>query len=264
MTSTDTDLLWRNLKDLPAFRGFLRAMEAQFYQDISLPEPVLDVGCGDAHFASITFDKPLTVGLDPWTLPLREARRRPNVYRLLVQADGGAMPFPSGWFASAISNSVLEHIPQVELVLAETGRVLRSGAPFILCVPNSRYLSFLSIPSALEKVGWRGGASAYRDWFRRMSRVSHADEPPVWQARLERAGFGLERHWDYFSEGAQHALEWGHYFGAPSLLAKALTGRWLLWRSRFNLVVTDWLVRRYFREPLPAQGAFTFYCARRR
>src|SRR5512143_1144572 len=105
------DLLWRNLKDLPAFRALLRAVEARFYQDLPLPEPTLDLGCGDAHFASVTFDHPLAVGVDPWAAPLREARRlRPQTYGLLLQAYGDTLPFPSGHFASAVSNSVLEHI----------------------------------------------------------------------------------------------------------------------------------------------------------
>ena len=113
------DLLWRNLKDLPAFRGLLRAVEARFYQDIALPEPTLDLGCGDAHFASVAFDHPLTAGVDPWTAPLAEARRlRPQAYRLLSQADGAALPFPDDHFASAVSNSVLEHIPVLEPVLS--------------------------------------------------------------------------------------------------------------------------------------------------
>ena len=47
-----------------------------------------------------------------------------------------AMPFPDGYFASAISNSVLEHIPQVQEVLADLRRVLKPGAPFLFCVPN--------------------------------------------------------------------------------------------------------------------------------
>src|SRR6185295_3497351 len=112
---TTDDLLWRNLKELPAFRGLLRAVEARFYQDIELPEPVLDLGCGDAHFASIAFDRPLAAGVDPWTPPLREARRlRRSAYQLLVQAEGGRLPFAAGHFASAVSNSVLEHIPVLE------------------------------------------------------------------------------------------------------------------------------------------------------
>jgi hypothetical protein len=65
------DPLWRNLKELPAYRGLLRVVEARFYQDPELPEPVLYRGSGVAHFASVAFDHPRSVGVDPLTPPLR-------------------------------------------------------------------------------------------------------------------------------------------------------------------------------------------------
>ena len=69
-----TDLLWQQLKSLPAFRALLRAVEARFYPLIPLPEPTLDVGCGDGHFAAMTFPgRTLTAGIDPWWGPLQKA-----------------------------------------------------------------------------------------------------------------------------------------------------------------------------------------------
>jgi hypothetical protein len=32
------------------------------------------------------------------------------------------------------------------------------------------------------------------------------------------------RHWNYFSPSAMRVLEWGHYFGVPSVAARVLTG----------------------------------------
>jgi SAM-dependent methyltransferase len=257
------DLLWRNLKDLPAFRGLLRAVEARFYQDIPLPEPVLDLGCGDAHFASITFDRPLAAGVDPWASPLVEARRRRGTYHLLAQAAGGALPFADGHFAAAISNSVLEHIPNLEPVLRELSRVTRPGAPFVFCVPSDHFLELLSVSGFLRRIGLTGLAQAYERFFNRISRHHHCDSPAVWQARLEAAGFRLERSWHYFSPAALRALEWGHYFGLPALVAHRLTGRWVLAPTKANLVLTDWLLRRYYQEPLPEKGAYLFLIARR-
>src|SRR5512136_2466556 len=140
MMTTDKDFLWLNLRDLPYFRAMLRAVEAQFYQGIELPAPTLDLGCGDGHFAKVTFDRKLDVGLDPWAGPIRQAAKAGG-YRSLVLADGAKIPFPDGHFASALSNSVLEHIPQVQVVLAELRRVLKLGAPFLFCVPNPGYLT---------------------------------------------------------------------------------------------------------------------------
>jgi len=256
------DFLYLHLRDLPYFRGMLRAAEAAFYQEFELPAPTLDVGCGDGHFATIAFDRQLDVGLDPWGGPIRQAARLGG-YRGLVQADGGQAPFPDASFASALSNSVLEHIPHVQAVLAETARLLRPGAPFLFCVPNPRYLSELSIAGAMRRIGLTGLSRAYTNWFRAMSRVEHAVEPEVWQGWLETAGFRLERWWHYFSPQAMHALEWGHYFGAPTLVPHALFRRWIIVPARWNLVLTMRLVRKYaVPEPHP-QGTFTFYVARR-
>ncbi len=251
----DNAFLYPHLCDLPYFRALIRAVEAAFYQDLDLPAPTLDVGCGDGHFASLTFPHPIDVGLDPWHAPIHEARTR-AAYRFLVEADGGEMPFPDGYFASAFSNSVLEHIPHVEAVLSETARVLRPGAPFVFCVPNERYLSELSLGRVLG--GW------YREWFRRMSRVHHADGPEVWGERLARAGFEVVRWWHYFSPAAMRVLEWGHYFGLPSLVARLLTGRWILAPRRWNLFLTERFVRRYATAQPVEDGTFTFYVTRKR
>jgi len=256
------DFLWLHLRDLPYFRAMLRAVEAQFYQDYNLEKPVLDVGSGDGHFASITFEHPLDVGIDPWEGPLRQAKKLGG-YRMLVLADGGCMPFPAGYFASAISNSVLEHIPHVQRVLAEIQRVLKPGALFIFSVPNPAYLSELSIPSRLNRLGLHSLGAVYREWFRRMSRVDHAEPPGVWQGWLQGEGFRLERCWNYFSPQAMRVLEWGHYFGAPTLLQHLLTRRWIWMPTHWNLALTERLVRPYSQAVEDQLGTFTFYVARK-
>ena len=133
---TNDDFLWQHLKELPAFRALLRAVEARFYQDLlPLEEPVLDVGCGDGHFASVAFPHPLAAGIDPESTVLGEARDR-SAYRQLAQALGSGLPYADQRFATVISNSVLEHIPNLDPVISEAARVLKTGAPFIFCVPK--------------------------------------------------------------------------------------------------------------------------------
>jgi SAM-dependent methyltransferase len=259
--STQKDFLWLNLRELPYFRAMLRAVEAQFYQGLALPAPTLDLGCGDGQFATMTFDRKLEVGLDPWAGPIHQAARAGG-YISLVQAEGGRMPFPSGHFASALSNSVLEHIPRVQAVLADLRRVLLPGAPFLFCVPNPRYLSELSIPRFLGGIKMAGAGRAYTHWFQRMSRVEHADWPDVWQKWLEGAGFHLEKWWHYFSPQAMRVLEWGHYFGAPTLLPHWLSKHWIVAPWRWNLFLTELLVKRYAIAQPDPEGTFTFYIAK--
>ena len=261
--TAENDYLWPQLLSLPYFRALLRAVEARFYRDIELPSPCLDLGCGDGHFASMAFQRPLEVGLDPWTGPIHKASST-GAYQSLVQSTGAEIPFPDEYFASAVSNSVLEHIPEIDDVLRETNRVLKPGALFIFCVPNDHFLPNLSIAQGLDRVRLHGLARAYRSFFNRISRHQHCDSPATWQERLAKAGFIIDRWWHYFSPPALHTLEWGHYFGLPSLITHALTRRWILVPRRWNLSLTHRLVRPHYDEnPVRDDGTYTFYLARK-
>ncbi len=263
MNSAAKDFLGIHLRDLPYFRAMLRAVEARFYQDLELPAPTLDLGCGDGDFAEIAFDRPLEVGLDPWAAPLGEARQR-KVYQGLVQADAGKMPFPDHYFASAVSNSVLEHIPHLDEVIIETGRVLRPGAMFYFCVPNHNFNPNLSGTRFFERLKLPGLAQKYARLYDRIARHQHLDSPDVWQPRLEKAGFEIVQCWHYFSPDALHVLEWGHLFGLPSLLVKKATGRWHLVQSSWNFALTRRMVQPYYDERVPQpRGTCTFYIARK-
>ena len=256
------DYFWLHLRELPYFRAMLRSVEAHYYQDYVFDLPMLDVGCGDGHFASLVFDHPIDIGLDPWTGPIQQAAQRSG-YRHLVQTEGARIPFPDEYFGSALSNSVLEHIPRVQAVLAEVARVLKPDAYFLFSVPNERYLSELSVPSKFRRIKLSRLATEYTDWFKRMSRVYHADQPEVWIGWLNEAGFYVEKWWHYFSPHAMRVMEWGHYFGAPTLLAHLITKRWIIAPTRWNLALTDKLIRPYTNPAPVKDGTFTFYVARK-
>lgn len=257
------DYLWLNLRELPYFRALLRAVEGGFMSEVDLPQPVLDLGSGDGHFASVTYDMKLDVGLDPDFGSLKEAQRRAP-YRMLLQAEGHRIPTADQTFSSAISNSVLEHIPRIEVVLREVSRVLKAGAPFIFTVPNPGYRSELNVPRKLRKLRLRGLARNYENWFMEMSRTYNLFDHEGWSARLTEANFDLVERKDYFSPLALGALEWGHYFGAPCVITRWLTGRWILSPTKWNLGITERVVRRYYRpEPTP-DGTYSYYYARKR
>jgi SAM-dependent methyltransferase len=256
------EILWRHIRDLPYFRAMLRAVEDSFYQDLELPGPVLDLGSGDGHFASMAFSHPLDVGLDPWWEPLVESKAR-NTYRMLVRSDGSKIPFPDGYFGSVVSTSVLEHIPHIQQVLDEVGRVTCPGGRFIFCVPNDRFPQLLLGTTFFRKLGMQGMADWYGRFFNRIARHQHTDPFPVWKERLECAGFRVVQSWDYFTPDALHRLEAGHAFSLPALFWKKLTGRWILVKNRANLWLTYQITRPAFRNRRSDQGVCTFYITER-
>jgi ubiquinone/menaquinone biosynthesis C-methylase UbiE len=262
--SSQKEHLWQQISSLPYFRGLLRAVEARFYENIELPAPTLDLGCGDGHFASLAFTRKLEVGIDPWEAPLRQAAKT-GAYQTLIKGSGDRLPFDDSHFASAVSNSVLEHIPDLEHVIHEVARVLKPGAPFVFCVPNHNFLTNLSISTFFDRIGLKKLGESYRNFFNNISRHHHCDDPETWRMRLEASGFELVDWWHYFSPRSLHVLEWGHYLGLPSLVTKRFFGRWILVPKHWNLFLVEQITKRPYNEPsLQPEGSYTFYIARRK
>jgi len=266
MTTSDTtdDLLWQQLKTLPAFRALLRAVEARFYEQIPLPDPILDIGCGDGNFAQLALPgRRITAGIDPWWRPLNKAVKAGN-YELPIQALGDYLPFPDNYFASAFSNSVLEHIPDIQPVLNEIGRVLQPGAPFLITTPSHYFTEFLGGGAFFDRLGLNGLGDHYRDFFNMISRHAHTDSPETWANRLAEAGFTIERWQYYFSREALRTLEIGHVQGLPAAAMHALTGHWILAPWESSLGPTERWVRPFFEEePQLDNGAYLLFVARK-
>ncbi len=256
------DLLWRQIKTIPAFRALLRAVESRFYQAIELPGPTLDVGCGDGHFSQMSFADPITAGIDPWWGPLQKSQKS-GMYRVLAQSVGDRMPFPDDSFASAFSNSVLEHIADVQPVLNEVNRVMRMDGRFVITMPSHYFTEWLGGAQFLQRLGLNGLADGYRRFANKISRHVHTDPPDMWMERLARAGFAVERWQYYFSPDALHALEWGHVQGLPAAIMHTLTGHWIVAPWESSLRRTEQWVRPFFEEPFAETGAYLLFIARK-
>jgi SAM-dependent methyltransferase len=119
--------------------AFWRGIEIDVLSRADIPEGLgLDLGCGDGILTDILFArmqrKPRLVGIDPDPLETQAARNF-GFYERIHTAGGDAIPEPDAQFDYAISNSVLEHIPELEPVIKELGRVLKPGGRFYFTVP---------------------------------------------------------------------------------------------------------------------------------
>ena len=237
-------------------------MEQSFYEQQELEEPIYDLGAGDGHFAWALFENQNVIGVDPWWQPILEARAR-KVYPLLVQAEGASAPIESGSCGSAISNSVLEHIPDVQPVLDEVARVLKPGAKFYFAVPNQRFITELWGMKVLSSLGLERLAVKYSLFFNKIARHINLDPPEVWLERLKKAGFDKVEYWHYFPSKAMHKLERGHAAGLPNLLWKKLFGKWVLFKNRKNPFIRFDEVAHLLENPYDDEGTCTFYIARR-
>jgi SAM-dependent methyltransferase len=259
MQNIENDLLWKNISSLPYFRGFLRAIEGRYYDDIELSTPLLDLGIGDGHFSATTLPGIVDVGIDPAFKSLREAKTF-SAARILSCAKGDKLPFKENYFSTVISNSVLEHIEDLEPVLGEVHRILKTGGYFVICVPNAHFTQNLSIALVLNKLRMFKAAIWYQGFFNKISRHYHPDSVEKWNSRLEKAGFSIIRSWNYFPARSLSVLEWGHVFGIPSWVNKKLFGKWILIPKRWNIwLIYNWLHQYYEEDQTDPDGAYSFF-----
>jgi SAM-dependent methyltransferase len=248
---------------MPFHRVIMRSIEARILSEVRFPRPVLDVGCGDGHFASVLFPEGADVGLDPGLEDAAEARRR-GVYRMVVGSDSGAMPFPDAAFSSVLSNCVFEHIPDIEKTIAEIARVLRPGGLFATTLISENFSRLLTDERSWRRLGLARAHAAYLDWFNRKSVHFHFDPPQKWQLRFERAGLKVLSWRYYVSPEAARAFHHAHYVSLPHLLARRLTGRWVPFPSLTDNAFWVGRYRRFVDEPPPEKGScIAFVCERR-
>lgn len=217
-------ILRAHLREMPFHRVIMRSIEARILSELTFPRLVLDVGCGDGHFASVLVPAGTDVGLDPGMEETVESKLR-RVYRLVVRGTSGSMPFPSGAFASVVSKCVFEHIPEIDETIAEIARVLRPGGLFACTVIGECFSEYLTDASAWFRFGLEALHRAYLAWFNRKSVHYHFDPPERWKERFEGAGLAVRRWRYYLSPAAARAFHWSHYVSLPHLLARKLTGR---------------------------------------
>jgi SAM-dependent methyltransferase len=122
--------------------AFWRAIELDTLIRHGLPiGKGLDLGCGDGILTNILLSEVGhrdLVGIDPDPQEI-EAASQFSFYTKLHCAPAQAVPEPSGSFDFVLSNSVLEHISDVEPVIAEVSRLLRTGGEFVFTVPGPAF-----------------------------------------------------------------------------------------------------------------------------
>lgn len=120
--------------------AFLRGIEIDRLASAIAPTGLgLDLGCGDGILTDILFARagvtPRLIGIDIDPLETAAAAAYP-FYERIHTCAAQAIPEADDSFDYIVSNSVLEHIPDLEGVIAEVSRVLKPGGAFWFTVPG--------------------------------------------------------------------------------------------------------------------------------
>lgn len=177
--------------------NFWRAIEVDAVIRRSIPMGRgLDLGCGDGRLTrlvlSCTGPRDI-VGVDLDEAEARMAEKE-GIYSGVHIAAATAIPEESGSFDFVFSNSVLEHIPELDGVLKEVARLLRPGGKLLITVPTAGFHACLRAPSRPEK-----RIAFYEDIDRRCAHVNYWDLE-TWRSHLAPLGMRITYSEAYLNE----------------------------------------------------------------
>lgn len=170
--------------------GFWRAVEIAALARFGIPAGLgLDLGCGDGKLTEILLDQVgsrrlVGVDIDPLET---DAARRFGFYDRVHTCRGDQIPEPDATFDFVISNSVLEHIPDLEATIVEASRVLKPGGRFVFTVPGPAFHDNLA-GSLLGRVPRQDYLASLDRRLAHLHYLSRGD----WAAMCQRNGLVLD------------------------------------------------------------------------
>lgn len=117
---------------------------------------ILDLGCAGGFMAeALAARGAIVTGIDPASEAVEAARRHARDSGLPIAYDvgvGEALPYAAEGFDAVVCVDVLEHVADVDKVLAEVARVLRPGGLFLFDTINRNPLSWFATITVAENI----------------------------------------------------------------------------------------------------------------
>jgi ubiquinone/menaquinone biosynthesis C-methylase UbiE len=200
-------------------------------------EPVLDLGCGDGLFSEIFFGKgKKIIGVDINGDELKEADKR-GIYSNLYKTSGNKLPQKVGQIGTVFSNSVLEHIKDLDPVLKESYRVLKKGGTFVFTAPSEKRLKLYLIYRMLSFFKLNSLAVLSATFIDKIFNHYNCWSSEKWKNKLQKIGFKEIKYQYKGSPKISLISDLLLVFAPIGYLEKKLFGRYLGWRKYLSPVV---------------------------
>ena len=245
----------------PMSLAITRTLESETLSEQKFDRPILDMGCGDGHFAEFLFAEPLDVGIDPQEREIEKARKT-LAYKEVIVCPGNNIPKKDGSFRTIYSNSTLEHISDVKPVLVEAARLLATDGLMLITIPTDRLQVFTPISRFLRALGLKKKAEVFESFYNNFWKHYSIFSNEEWDKLFNECGLQVVEKREYISKPLVGWLDYLTPFSFPSYLLEKITGRWLLSQKLrriyvgFPLTLVRSLLKRYRKDQI---GAYSFF-----
>jgi len=220
----------------PFALAFERYQECQIYLQIPLERPILDLGCGEGLFTHVLFEEKIDTGIDPNSKELERAKEY-GCYQELINCAGDAIPKADGSYRTIFSNSVLEHIPDLNPVFIKVNRLLMDGGHFYFTVPSQYFEQYSVISRIVRALGFAGLANRYQKEYNKFWNQIHCYPLEKWENIVSQFGFQVVNSFSYCSREICTLNDILVPFSFPAYIMKRLINRWFLFPNIRSILI---------------------------
>ena len=228
-----TETLKVYLQYAPNALAVERSWEIELLSKENFVRPILDIGCGEGIFGRILTSVPIEFGLDPNAREISRAKKL-GAYQQLINANGANIPLEDDSIQTVISNSTLEHIPNLDEVMIEIHRVLKIQGHLYVTLPTNNFDHYAIASLTLERVGLTNLALRYRRQFNRFWAHYNFMHPHQWEKYFNSLGFEVEEKIGYGKKWACVLNEFTAPFSIIAFINKKVMNKWTF-SNRFKL-----------------------------
>ena len=261
----DDTYLQQYLTLAPVPLGLIRAIDCRHIGRVPLGGKILDAGCGDGLLARILFkntEGKVITGIDHDPGELKKARSL-GIYHDLIACEITAIPFKNNTFDHVLSNSVLEHVTDIDQALAELARVLKPGGTLVFTVPSEYLSEHFLFGRIFRLIGFKQLSVMYARLKHRIWHHEHIDSMDIWTRRLQENNFDILDRKYIHPRSVTEICDLFTFSGACSMLWRKLFGRLLLFPSSLRgKVMARWFKIYYVMDE--ETGSTLFFVARKK
>ena len=259
-----TDFFRPYLNKAPLPLAIERNFECEILSRQVFTHPILDIGCGEGLFANILFDEKIDVGIDPNTKELERAAYY-GQYEKLINCFGNKIDFQDAHFETIFSNSVLEHIPDIEAVLRETHRLIADDGNIYFTVPTNYFDKYSIIYQFLSTLKFNKLAERYRLFFNGFWKHYHYHSVEKWIELFEKNDFRVMDYKEYGSRKICVLNDLLAPFCLLSFISKKIANRWYIssYSRKISAAIFYFLFRKINFYKNTKTGGIVFFSLRK-
>lgn len=253
------------LKEAPLPLALERTFECDILSKQEFKRPILDIGCGEGIFAYILFEEKIDVGIDPNELELKRAKQYKK-YEHLINCYGDNIPKKDKSFNTIFSNSVIEHIEDLEPVLREAHRLLADEGNIYFTVPTDKFDKYNLVYLVLSGIGLKRLADRYSLLFNKFWQHYHYYNINGWINLFQKTGFKVEKYQEYCPKSVCIFNDYMASFSIIGFLKKKFFNKWYLSkgiRSIFSPVIYDLFKNKLKKVPKANEGGIVFFALKK-